>query len=369
MINPVIEGDTLEERNHEKDFNLQLDGGFRQFLREEKISLAFTTYEGGKLVIIGPGISGQTSITERNFERCMSLFVEDGEQREQNIWISTQHHMWQLENGIDIGDTFQQQWDRVYLPRMSFVTGGADIHEIVRSQGELYGVITLYNCIARISPTEKGSFSPYWKPPFIDNIVAEDRCHLNGMCVDEDGEIAYASIVGESNIESGWREHKSSGGMLMDIRSNEIIARGLSMPHTPRLYKGDLWFLNAGTGHVCKLNLKTGEVEKVLWRPGFLRGLRFYKNYAFVCSSAPRDKVFDGLPLQDELDKRSEEAICGIDIIDLKTMEVIHTLSITGFVKEIYDVTILEQCLQPLLYGVQKDDIRKIVVLGKDETS
>ena len=27
------------------------------------------------------------------------------------------------------------------------------------------------------------NFTPYWTPPFIDKIVSEDRCHLNGMAM------------------------------------------------------------------------------------------------------------------------------------------------------------------------------------------
>src|SRR6185436_19109645 len=107
--------------------------------------------------------------------------------------------------GLDPGQHYEGQWDRVYLPRLSLVTGGVDAHDIMRADdGHLYGVITSYNCIARLSPAEKGSFSPFWKPPFIDKIVAEDRCHLNGMCL-ENGALAYASMVAASNENDGWR--------------------------------------------------------------------------------------------------------------------------------------------------------------------
>ena len=88
-----------------------------------------------------------------------------------NIWISTHHNVWQLENGLDEGQYFDGQWDRVYLPRASFITGGVDVHDIMRANdGHLYGVITGYNCIARITHDEKGSFSPHWKPPFINKL-------------------------------------------------------------------------------------------------------------------------------------------------------------------------------------------------------
>jgi uncharacterized protein (TIGR03032 family) len=360
----ALVGDTPDDLSTvQNPFHLELQGGFRQWLAQQGISLALTTYEAGKLIIIGPGLQGGTIVTERNFERCMATWVEDD-----NILISTQHHIWQLENGLNQGEYFEGQWDRVYLPRTAHVTGGVDVHDIMRAKdGYLYGVITGYNCIARITHEEKGSFSPHWKPPFIDTIIGEDRCHLNGLCL-ENGDLAYVSLVGESNEAGGWRGHKVDGGIIMDMRSNEVVASGLCMPHTPRLHEGVLWFLEAGKGYLCRINPETNEVERVLWRPGFLRGLRFYKNYVLICSSAPRDKTFEGLPLDQELEVRGEEPRCALDIINLDTMELEHSLQITGSVKEIYDVCVLEKCLQPLLHGIQSEDIRKIVVLGPDRT-
>lgn len=353
---PVNEADIVGR------FDLHFSRDFVQFLSQENMSVTFTTYEGGKLIIVGPGHDGAT-VTERNFERCMALFVE-----KDNIWISTHHNVLQLENGIMEGQYWQGQWDRIYLPRTALFTGGVDMHEITRANdGHIYGVVTWYNCIARLNPDEWGSFTPYWKPHFVEKIVPEDRCHLNGLCL-EDGELAYVTMVAETDSAFEWRKHRNDGGLIIDIRTNEIIARGLCMPHTPRLYNGDLWFLEAGKGYLCKMDMKTREIERVLWRPGFLRGLHFYKNYAFICCSAPRDETFTGLPLDQELEKRGEQPRCALDIINLDTMEVEHSAHITGSVKEIYDVALLEGCRQPILYGFFGEEIRNITVLGEDET-
>lgn len=361
-------GDTPKDTSSVTNpFHLELKGEFRKWLIQNKVSLGFTTYEAGKLIIIGPGLSGGTALTERNFERCMALWVDQNDS--QDIYISTHHHIWKLENGLEPNTYFEGEWDRVYLPRSSHVTGGVDVHDIMRANdNNLYGVITGYNCIAKIDHDEKGSFSPYWKPPFIDAIVGEDRCHLNGLCLDK-GEPAYVSMVAKSNEAGGWRDSKSDGGIIMDMRNNEVIVSKLCMPHTPRIYNQQLWFLEAGKGYLCKVDKESKKVERLLWLPGFLRGLRFYKNYALVCSSAPRDETFKGLPLDKELENRNKEAECALNIINLDTMDIECSLKITGSVKEIYDVCILEDCQQPLLYGIEGEDIRKIVVLGKDRTN
>ena len=353
------------EANLVNRFDLHLNDSFMGFLAQENISMAFTTYEAGKLIIVGPG-QASAVVTERNFERCMALKVMD----DNNIYISTNHYILKLENALKPKQLWNGQWDRMYLPRSACFTGGVDLHEIVQPKdGHLYGVITGHNCIARIDPDAYGSFSPYWRPPFIDAIVPEDRCHLNGLCLDENNEMAYVSMVSNTNIAGEWKKHRDDGGLIMDIRNNEILASGLCMPHTPRLRDGVLWFLEAGKGYVCTLDLDTGKVERVLWRPGFLRGLHFYKHYALICCSAPRDETFNGLPLEEELKNRNQSPRCALDVIDLNTMELVHSVHITGHVKEIYDVAVIENCRQPLLHGFFGEEIKKIIVYGEDLTA
>ena len=70
---------------------------------------------------------------------------------------------------------------------------------------------------------------PRWRPPFIDQLAGEDRCHLNGIAV-EQGRIHYATAMGETNTAGGWRENKVTGGVVIDVAADEIIARGLCMP-------------------------------------------------------------------------------------------------------------------------------------------
>lgn len=344
-------------------FDLHFDASFLNFLSSENISLAFSTYEGGKLMIVGPG-NTEPVITERDFPRCMALHVDN----DQNIWLTSDIYIFQLENGLNDGQIYENGWDRLYMPRNAHLTGGVDIHEItVANDGFMYGVITGHNCVARINHNDKGCFSPYWKPPFINNIITADRCHLNGICL-EDGALAYATMVAKTREANEWKQHRNSGGIIMDMRNNEIVASDLCMPHTPRIYEGDLWFLEAGKGYLCRCDQKTGEVERVLWRPGFLRGLHFYKNFAFICSSAPRDETFDGLPLDEELGKRNADPRCAVDIIDMTSGELACSAHITGFVREIYDVAILQGCRQPLLHGLTSEEIRKLVIFGEDFT-
>ncbi len=59
----------------------------------------------------------------------------------------------------------------------------------------------LYNCLA--TPSERHSFTPIWKPPFISKIVKEDRCHLNGLAM-EDGTVIAGTVGGDSLVAVGF---------------------------------------------------------------------------------------------------------------------------------------------------------------------
>ena len=48
-----------------------------------------------------------------------------------------------------------------------------------------------------------------------------------------DGEPAYVTAVSESDVADGWRGKRIDGGSVIDVRANEVVLRGLSMPHSP----------------------------------------------------------------------------------------------------------------------------------------
>jgi uncharacterized protein (TIGR03032 family) len=157
-------------------------------------------------------------------------------------------------------------------------------------------------CLAITS--ERHSFTPIWKPPFVSKIIKEDRCHLNGLAT-EDGVPRYVTAVSKSDTIDGWRDRRVDGGIVIDVQTGEIVIGGLSMPHSPRLYRGKLWLLNSGTGEIGWIERRASARDtkfKVLaFCPGFVRGLAFHGKYAVVGLSKPRFQRFEGLALDKKL--------------------------------------------------------------------
>ena len=98
----------------------------------------------------------------------------------------------------------------------------------------------------------------------------------------------------------------------------------------------------------------------------YLRGLAFAGDYAVLGVSGPRhERTFTGLALDEELSKRQAEARCGLQVIDLRSGDVVHWLRIEGMVQKLYDVVVLPGVVRPMALGLLSDEIRR--TLSQDE--
>ena len=126
----------------------------------------------------------------------------------------------------------------------------------------------------------------------------------------------------------------------MDVASGEVIARGLSMPHSPRWYAGRLWVCESGAGTFGYVDPNTREYEPIALVPGFTRGVDFAGNLAFVGLSQVRESaVFSGIPITERLTE--DERTCGVCAIDLTTGQVVALLRFETAVQEVFAVTVL----------------------------
>lgn len=44
------------------------------------------------------------------------------------------------------------------------------------------------------------------------------------------------TCASRKSVETGWREQRRDGGVLIDVTSDRVVTEGLSMPHSPRVY-------------------------------------------------------------------------------------------------------------------------------------
>lgn len=337
---------------------LQASRQFPNLLAELGISLAVSTYQAGKLFLIGTRPDGRLWLFERTLERCMGLCATPG-----TLDVATLYQVWRFADVLR-ADSGDGPHDAVFSPRRCWVTGDLDVHDMAPgADGLPIFANTLFSCVATVSDTD--SFIPLWHPTFISRLAAEDRCHLNGLA-ERDGRPRFVTVVGRSDVADGWREHRVGGGCVIDVDTGQTVAAGLSMPHSPRLHRGMLWLLNAGSGEFGRIDLASGRFEPVAFLPGYARGLSFHGDFAFVGLSLPRgSRTFSGLPLDQALATRGAEPRCAVMAIDLRTGDAAHWLRFDGVVQELYDVAVLDGLRRPAMIGFRSDEIRRVITIGQ----
>ncbi len=323
-----------------------------RWLADERVSLALTTYQLGKLLLLGHKSGSELAVFERSFERCMGMCASSNTQ---TLWMSSRSQLWRFEHMTTDGP-----FDRMYVPRTSHVTGDIDVHDLaIDGDGQPVFVNTLFSCLATVSP--RFNFECLWRPDFISRLAAEDRCHLNGLAM-RDGKPRYVTLCARSDVADGWRDHRTDGGCVIDVTTGDVLAEGLSMPHSPRWYQDRLWILEAGSGWFGFIDLDSGRFERVTFCSGYARGLAMFGNWAVVGLSLPRhESTFQGLPLESELQQRGAVAGCGLQVIDLESGEVAHWVRIENKVHELYDVVALQGVRRPAALGFMTQEIQQNV--------
>jgi uncharacterized protein (TIGR03032 family) len=326
---------------------------FVELLHRLGASLLVSTYQANKLLAVRAA-SGGLSTLVRTFDKPMGLAAAGG-----RLALGTRKEVWFFRNAPDLAPRVEPAGvhDACFMPRSAHVTGDIAVHELAWAGAELWVVNTRFSCLCTLRPDY--SFVPRWRPPFVTALVAEDRCHLNGLAM-VDGRPRYVTALGETDTANGWRANKPRGGCLMEVGSGAVISRGLSMPHSPRWHDGQLWLLESGTGQLVLVDPATGRRQRIAEVPGFARGLALVGPYAFVGLSRIRNtSAMDGVPLAD----RREQLKCGVAAVDLRSGQVIALLEFQTAVEEIFDVQLLHGLRFPEVIGFQRETIHHTFVV------
>lgn len=323
------------------------DSDFVKWLAQSGGSLAVSTYQAGKLLLMGWD-GRQMTLLMRHYDKPMGLDIHD-----KRLVLATRNSVTLHANDPLLAHDYLEpgRYDALYLPRTTWHTADLNIHDIAFGNDGLWFANTRFSCLAQLS--DRHSFIPKWTPHFVTEVAPEDRCHLNGLAM-EGGDPAYVTCLGESDMPGGWRENKAGGGILMDVKRNEVIVRGLCMPHSPRLYREQLWVLNSGEGKLLRINRESGESETVCELPAYLRGLTFVGDYALIGMCKIREtNIFGGMPVKE----RYERLLCGVAIVSLVSGERVGVFEFTSGCEEIFDIRFLDGIHKPSILNTERPEI------------
>jgi len=308
-----------------------------QLLDELGISLILSTYQAGKVIILSAENQQMVQLL-RDFDRPMGIALQGD-----MLALALRLNVAIFRNDHHLAQTYPKKpntYDSLYFPLALNKTDFVDTHDLFFTNQGLVAVNTAYSCLIKVDGSF--SFQSIWKPPFISEFDASDRCHLNGMAVDDAGDIRYVTAFGESDVAEGWRTNKLQGGILMDVRTGKTVITGLGMPHSPRIYNGKLYLLSSATEELLLVDPEKKTTESIIKLDGFIRGLSFKGNYAFIGTSKLRKShTFGDLPIANKKIK------AGVHIVNLKTRSKVGEIIYDDDLQEIYDVHVLDGKRRP----------------------
>lgn len=322
-----------------KPFECTYSPQFAELLHKLGISLAISTYQAGKVVFLSPVETDRLIQLTRTFENAMGMAVSNN-----TLAVSVKNEVTVLRNRPELASSYPKKrgvYDGIYIPSARYNTGYLALHDMEYMNEKLTAVNTLFSCLSYID--DKFSFTPFWQPPFITELAPEDRCHLNGIAV-ENNEIKYLTALGNTNSMQGWRDKKMNGGILMEYPSGKIILNGLAMPHSPRIYNGKLYLLNSAQGELICFDPEKGTSELIVNLGGFARGMSRYGDYLFIGVSKLRhnSKAFSDLEI-------AKTSFAGVIAVYLPYKSIVGSFKYEMSVDEIYDVKVIEGSVRPSL--------------------
>lgn len=214
--------------------------------------------------------------------------------------------------------------ERPLVPlRSRFLPGSLYMHDLAMIGGRLHGNAVGHNAVVRLD--DKRGWERVWWPTAIETDGRPDftrnYIQLNSIAAGRDvrGSFFSASSDAIAAKRPGMRSYPVDGrGVIFSGRTRDVIARGLTRPHSARLEPGTgrLWVDNSGYGEVGVV--EEGVFTAVARLPGWTRGLAFREGVAIVATSRviPRFRAYaPGLDV--------DRSVCGLHALDVRTGEVI----------------------------------------------
>ncbi|MFT5778191.1 MAG: hypothetical protein ACI837_001147 [Crocinitomicaceae bacterium] len=333
-------------------YQISYSEGVPKIFKENNFSIIFSTYQAGRVMIIGSLDGIELNQVPISIKKPMGIAVEGTK-----LAIASLDEIIFFSNNENITETIrlnEKKFDTVYIQRASYNTSTIDVHDIHFGDGVLWGVNTLFSCLTTFDINY--NFRPKWKPEFIDGLAPEDRCHLNGMAFD-DKMPKYVTALSATNHKDGWRENKMKSGVLLEVPSSRTILSGLAMPHSPRIINGELYVLESGKGRLLKVDTEACTYEVVHDFGCFVRGMSNKAEILFIAKSQIRSTSKDF----GELAVKENSRKAGIIIFDLNKKEVLGQIEYETTVEEIYDVQIIEDYLKPVVLTNKSEKFKQVI--------
>ena len=126
-------------------YSVQASPGFADWLHGQNAALSVTTYQIGKLFLIGAPAADRLSVTERTFQRCLGVAAVGD-----SLYLAGLNNVMRFENVVPKGQNLEGH-DAVYVPQVAWYTGDVFAHDVgVLPSGRPVFINTLFSCLTTV---------------------------------------------------------------------------------------------------------------------------------------------------------------------------------------------------------------------------
>jgi len=251
--------------------------------------------------------------------------------------------------------------ERPLVPvRTRFLPGGLYLHDLALIGGKLHANAVAQNAVVRFD--ERGGWRRVWAPRALAQLggqaFARNHLQVNSIAAGPTLRTSFftASTDTPSPRRPGHRNFAVDGrGVVFSGATGEVVARGLTRPHSARLHRGRLWVDDSGYGRVGLV--EDGRFVPRATLPGWTRGLGFAGHLAFVGTSRVLPRFHQYAPGLDPA--RCE---CAVHVLDTRDGRVLGSL-VWPFGNQIFAIEPLPGRFAtglPLGAGRRRDDAREL---------
>ena len=206
------------------------------------------------------------------------------------------------------------------VPRRSwYLPGCSYVHDLALIGGRLHANAVGQNVVVELG--DDGAKSVWWPAGLEQNgapMTDRNYIQLNSIAAGPDLAASFFSASGErpGRYRPGHPAYPvDRRGVIFSGATREPVVRGLTRPHSARLYRGRLWVDDSGYGEFGIA--ADGRFERVGRLPGWTRGLAFAGDLAFVGTSRVIPRFTQYAPGLDLARSR-----CAIHAVELSTGSV-----------------------------------------------
>lgn len=208
--------------------------------------------------------------------------------------------------------------DNFLVPvRSQFYPGSLYIHDLAFINDRLYANAVAHNAVVELPAP--GGYQYAWWPRCAEKngqrLRDKNYFQLNSIAGGTALNNSYfcASTDEISRYRPGHLKFEVDGrGVVFSGKTRQVMARGLTRPHSLRLYNDKLWVDNSGYGEFGLI--EAGKFQRIAELPGWTRGLCIKDGIAFVGTSQVIPQFRHYAP-----GLNADKSICGISAIELKS--------------------------------------------------